>query len=70
VHSLIVTRSPEARINFSKAKQISLADVYVDDKNKTTFVIFNGEVEKMKEIYFSEFIEQNFKFNKIIILTH
>ncbi len=57
-------------MNFTKAKQISLADVYINDKNKTVFVIFNGEPDKMKEVYFSEFIEENFEFSKVIILTH
>ena len=42
--SLIKATSPIARINFLKAKQTSLADIYVNEKADTTFIIFNGEV--------------------------
>ena len=42
--SLIASKSPDARINFLKAKQTSLADIYVNDKTNFAFIVFNGEV--------------------------
>lgn len=67
--TLVDTDKPIGRINFQKSKQKSLASVYASPEGKTTFIIFNQELEKMKEIHFAQFVKQNFIFEQIYILT-
>ena len=61
LHSVMGQLSLANRVNFSKAKQSSLADLYVDS-DKTAYLIFNDELPPMKEIYFVKFIQKNIKF--------
>lgn len=58
---------PTNRINFSKAKQQSLADLY--ELNNQVFLIFNDHIEPMKEIYLAKFIDKAISFKKAIVLS-
>jgi hypothetical protein len=51
-HSLITNPKPINRINFSRAKQQSLADLYQGNTNDL-YLVFNDIPEPMKEIYFA-----------------
>lgn len=55
------------RVNFSKAKQSSLADLYVDSE-KTAYLIFNDEMPPMREVYFAKFLQKNIKFERILLI--
>lgn len=46
---------PIAYINFQRAKQKALAQVYQNGNN--IFIVFNSEFEKMKEIHLAKFID-------------
>lgn len=67
-HSLIGPLEIVNKLNFSKAKQSSLAELYLDASEKTLFLIFNDEIPPMKEVYFSKFLEKNIKSERIILL--
>ena len=71
VSTLVDTRSPVAQINFQKAKQKSLASVYVNREGEVVqaYIIFNEEFEKMKEIHFADFVTANFDFKNLLIFT-
>ena len=56
------TKKPIAKVNFERAKQKSLANVYYNEDKDTVFLILNDEFGKMNEIYFSEFITKYFQF--------
>jgi hypothetical protein len=55
------------RVNFSRAKQQSLADLY--QVNESIVLIFNDHLEPMKEIHFSKFISQHISFIKAVLLS-
>jgi len=55
-HSLIGPQVPVNRVNFSKAKQSALADLYEQNEGRTLFLIFNDFPEPMKDIYFTRFL--------------
>lgn len=52
-HSLIGPLEVVNKLNFSKPKQSSLAELYLDASEKMLFLIFNDEMPPMKEVYFS-----------------
>ena len=57
VHSLIGKESMVNRVNFSKAKQSSLADVYLDS-TKTGYLVFNDDLPPMREIFLMKFLHE------------
>lgn len=67
-HSLIGSAPLLNRLNFSKAKQQALADLYRSNTSGTLYLIFNDLAPPMKEIYFSKFLEKTIKCEKIILL--
>ena len=66
MHSLIGELDIANRVNFSKAKQSSLADLYVD--GQTAYLTFNDEMPPMKEIFFARFLEKNIKFSRVMLV--
>jgi hypothetical protein len=44
------------KLNFSKAKQSALADLYQQNEGRTLFLIFNDSPEPMKEIFLTKFL--------------
>jgi hypothetical protein len=46
-HSVMKSNTISNRLNFSKAKQQSLADIY-ENGDGLVYLIFNDEVDKMK----------------------
>jgi hypothetical protein len=67
-HSLIGPVTIANRLNFSKAKQAALADLYVDKDEKLLYLIFNDVLPPMQEIHFVQFLERSIKCERIILL--
>lgn len=47
-HSLIPPSPPLNRLNFSKAKQLALADLYQSSTSNTIFLVFNDPLPPMR----------------------
>lgn len=67
-YSLVGSAAPVNRLNFSKAKQSALADLYLQQDRKTYYLIFKGQTEPMKEVHFTDFLESWLKSKKVILL--
>jgi hypothetical protein len=66
-YSLIANQSPVNRLNFSRAKQQSLADLY--EVGDSLLLVLNDHLEPMKEIYLSKFIAAHITFQRAVVLT-
>lgn len=55
-HSLIGPQQPINHLNFSKAKQCSLADLYEQNNRQILLLIFNDTPEAMTDVLFSKFM--------------
>lgn len=53
-------------LNFSRAKQQALADIY--SHNNRLIIVFKQNFNNCVEYYLGEFIFQNFKFDKLIVI--
>ena len=65
-HSLVGNTPPSNRINFSKQKQTSLADLY--QVGHSVFLIFNDLPDAMKEFHLAKFIEKHIHADKTVVL--
>lgn len=66
-HSLVGGDKASNRVNFSRAKQQSLADLY--QINDSIVLVFNDHLEAMKEVHFSKFIAEHISFKKAVLLS-
>jgi hypothetical protein len=66
-HSLIGQTPPANRLNFSRQKQHSLADLFL--LANVAFLIFNDTPDAMKEVHFAKFLQGRIQADRIIILT-
>lgn len=66
-HSLVGSTPPSNRLNFSKQKQQSLADLY--QVESSLFLIFNDHPDPMKELYIAKFLQQQITAESIIVLV-
>lgn len=66
-YSLIGQTPPANRLNFSRQKQQSLADLFL--LGSTAFLIFNDIPDAMKELHFAKFLQERIQADRIIILT-
>lgn len=66
-YSLVGSTQPSNRINFSKQKQQSLADLY--QVGSSVFIIFNDHPDAMKEFYLAKFIEKHIHCEKVVVLV-
>lgn len=66
-HSLVGSATPCNRLNFSRQKQQSLADLY--QVGNSLFLIFNDQPDAMKEIYLAKFLHQHIQAQCTIVLV-
>ena len=66
--SLIGPIAPADRVNFSKAKQQGLADLFVSPSGETLHLVFNDSLPAMHEIFLSKFIEKYVQCERVIML--
>lgn len=65
--SLIGNATPINRLNFSRAKQQSLADLY--EVGNDLYLVFNQQQEPMKEIPLADFLHSAIAYQRAILLT-
>jgi hypothetical protein len=66
-YSLVGSTPPSNRINFSKQKQQSLADLY--QVGSSVFLIFNDHPDAMREFHLAKFIEKHIRTEKVVVLV-
>ena len=65
-YSLVGNASPTNRINFSRQKQHSLADLYL--VGSSAFLIFNDHPDAMRELHLAKFLQQHVQAERTIVL--
>jgi hypothetical protein len=66
-YSLIGEAVPANRINFSRQKQHSLADLFL--LGNSAFLIFNDNPDAMKELHFAKFLQDHIQAERTIVLV-
>jgi hypothetical protein len=65
--SLVGSAAPSNRLNFSRQKQSSLADLY--EVGNAVYLIFNDQPDAMRELHLAKFLQESVQAEKIIILV-
>lgn len=65
--SLVGSAVPANRLNFSRQKQHSLADLYL--VGSAAFLIFNDHPDAMRELYLARFIHQHVQAERTVVLV-
>jgi hypothetical protein len=65
-HSLVGNTPPANRINFSRQKQHSLADLYL--VANSAFLIFNDHPDAMRELHLAKFLQTHLRPERTVVL--